>query len=122
MRQKPPQKVLIALRSASCARGVCTLDGPPLGRISFSLLNSCISIVVPMTLAWKDAKDVLEAASDPQKLAEIAESLSTDEEKAYSRSLIEREKEELLLRPNPRRWVRKFHFIFSCLHIGEFHD
>ncbi|CDJ30987.1 ribonucleotide-diphosphate reductase, small subunit, putative [Eimeria mitis] len=58
-----------------------------------------------MAIAWKDAQEVLEAASDPQKLTEIAEKLSTEEEKAYSRSLIESEKDEPLLKPNPRRWV-----------------
>lgn len=54
---------------------------------------------------WKSAPEVLAAASDPKKLAEIAEQLSTEEEKEYSRRLIELQKEELLLKPNPRRWV-----------------
>lgn len=56
--------------------------------------------------SWKNAQEVLDAASDPKKLTEIAEQLSTEEEKQYSRQLIALEKDEPLLKPNPRRWVR----------------
>lgn len=54
---------------------------------------------------WRHKEDVLAAASDPKKLTEISEQLSTEEEKNYSLKLIELEKEEPLLKPNPKRWV-----------------
>lgn len=54
---------------------------------------------------WRYNENVLAAASDPKKLTEISEELSTEEEKNYSRRLIELEKEEPLLKPNPKRWV-----------------
>ncbi|CDJ63702.1 hypothetical protein ENH_00049300, partial [Eimeria necatrix] len=58
-----------------------------------------------MGFSWEDAQAVLAAAADPEKLEEIAQRLSTEEEKEYSKSLIALEKEEVLLKPNPRRWV-----------------
>ncbi|CDJ43875.1 hypothetical protein ETH_00016690, partial [Eimeria tenella] len=58
-----------------------------------------------MGFSWEDAQAVLAAAADPQQLEEIGQRLSTEEEKEYSQTLIALEKEEVLLRPNPRRWV-----------------
>lgn len=55
--------------------------------------------------SWKNAQEVLAAASDPKKLTEIAEKLSSEEEKRFSREQIELEKDEPILKPNPRRWV-----------------
>ncbi|XP_026192305.1 ribonucleoside-diphosphate reductase small subunit-like [Cyclospora cayetanensis] len=55
--------------------------------------------------SWVNAEGVLAAATDPKRLTEIAEELATEEEKAYSQYLIARQKDELLLKPNPRRWV-----------------
>lgn len=55
--------------------------------------------------SWQNTPEVLAAASDPKKLTEIAERLCTEEEKRYSQQLIELEKHEPLLIPNPRRWV-----------------
>lgn len=64
--------------------------------------------------SWKDIPEVLAAASDPTKLSAIAESLSSEEEKEFSRNLKRLEEDEPLLKHNPSRWVCAC-LEFACL-------
>lgn len=55
--------------------------------------------------AWMLDDDILEAATDPKKLAEIVEKHRTPRQRQLSLEMKEKEKTDPLLTHNPRRWV-----------------